>query len=180
MGWGKRIGSLLTAMALTGMVAACGQVDSPQSTLSATTAQTNSSTDSVGPTLTEDQLKLFNETMDQWQRKNDGTLVESMGPTLLEGSTMNVSSKGYHAGDAYEIGVWCMGHGSVKAKWILGDTLSYTTEVQCSPQIGAEDSIFTGDDAKESTMTHTAQDDTMAQVAYRIIKVEDYKSQSDS
>ena len=73
-----------------------------------------------------------------------------------------------------------MGHGSVKAKWILGDTLSYTTEVQCSPQIGAEDSIFTGDDAKESTMTHTAQDDTMAQVAYRIIKVEDYKSQSDS
>lgn len=29
-------------------------------------------------------------------------------------------------------------------------------------------------------MTHTAQDDTMAQVAYRIIKVEDYKSQSDS
>lgn len=85
MGWGKRIGSLLTAMALTGMVAACGQVDSPQSTLSATTAQTNSSTDSVGPALTEDQLKLFNETMDQWQRKNDGTLVESMGPTLLEG-----------------------------------------------------------------------------------------------
>lgn len=134
--------------------------------------------DSVGPALTEDQLKLFNETMDQWQRKNDGTLVGSMGPTLLEGSTMNVSPKEYHAGDAYEIGVWCMGHGSVKAKRTLGDTLSYTTEVQCSPQIGADDSIFTGDDAKESTMTLMVQDDTMAQVAYRIIKVEDYKSQS--
>lgn len=161
MGWGKRIGSLLTAMALTGMVAACGQVDSPQATPSATTAQTNSSADSVGPALTEGQLQLFNETMDQWQRKNDGTLVESMGSTLLEGSTMNVSSKEYHAGDAYEIGVWCMGHGSVKAKWTLGD-MSYTTEVQCSPQIGAEDAVVTGDDAKESTMTLMAQDDTMA------------------
>lgn len=128
MGWDKRIGSLLTAMALTGMVAACGQVDSPQATPSATTARP-SSTDSVGPALTEDQLKRFNETMDQWQRRNDGTLVESMAPTLLEGSTMNVSSQEYHAGDAYEIGVWCMGHGSVKAKWTLGDTQSYTTDV---------------------------------------------------
>lgn len=174
MGWGKRISSMMVAVVLVGIVAACGQTDSLQAAPSATTAETKGAADNVGPALTEDQLRLFNEAMDQWQRNNDGTLVESMGPTLLEGSTMNVSQTEYHAGDAYGISVWCMGHGSVKAKWTLGDTQTYTPTVKCSPLIGEEHIIVAGDDAKESTMTITAQGDTMAQVAYRIAKIDDY------
>lgn len=45
MGWGKRISSMMVAVVLVGIVAACGQTDSLQAAPSATTAETNGAAD---------------------------------------------------------------------------------------------------------------------------------------